>query len=143
MIQDGSGLYADMQFNDECTHTTARFGVRIENHPVKLSACIPLSPQQTYYLSMNWDLANGMATLFVYTPAREIYRQFCVCCGHRRQPKQHPAFQQREWNERRDIQLLPKHYDALEHRVSNRNSKFHEREHDCHRQWFRDRRFLE
>lgn len=69
MIQDASGLYADMQFNDECPSSSAGFGVRIENHPVQHSACINLTPQQTYYLSMNWDLANGMATLFVYTPA--------------------------------------------------------------------------
>ena len=68
MIQDQSGLYADMQFNDECTSSTSQiFGVRIETHVVNpKSACIPLTPQQTYYLSMNWDLTNGIATLFAY-----------------------------------------------------------------------------
>jgi len=70
MIQDGSGLYADMQFNDACTSSSAQiFGVRIETHVVNpKSACVPLQPAQTYFLSMNWDLVNGMATLFVYTP---------------------------------------------------------------------------
>ncbi len=63
MIQDVSGLYADMQFNNECPS----FGVRIENHPVQHSACINLTPQQTYYFSMNWDLTNGIATLFVFS----------------------------------------------------------------------------
>ncbi|MGA7224868.1 MAG: hypothetical protein WBX16_18555 [Candidatus Acidiferrales bacterium] len=68
MIQDGSGLYAVWQFNDECTHTTAQvYGIRIENHPVNLSPCIPLSPAQTYYISLNWDLANGTACLWAYT----------------------------------------------------------------------------
>ena len=78
MIQDGSGLYAVWQFNDECTHTTAQvYGIRIENHPVNLSPCIPISPAQTYYISLNWDLANGTACLWAYTAKGSFLGNSC------------------------------------------------------------------
>lgn len=41
MIQDGSGLYADMQFNNKCS-SSVRFGVRIENHSSSIPLALPL-----------------------------------------------------------------------------------------------------
>jgi hypothetical protein len=69
MIQDQSGLYADLQFNAECPTSSAGFGVRIENHAVQHSACVALTNQQAYFFSLNWNLGSGEATVYVYTPA--------------------------------------------------------------------------
>jgi hypothetical protein len=78
MLQDLSGTYADMQFNAiACNNST--FGVRIETHNVNpKSPCIPLTNQQPYYFSMNWDSLNGVECLFAWTPQGIFLGNSCI-----------------------------------------------------------------
>jgi hypothetical protein len=63
-----SGQYYEAQLNDEC-NASGQYGIRIENgHPTTHSAtCIPLLPQQSYYISLWANLATGSSQLWVFT----------------------------------------------------------------------------
>jgi len=78
MVQSASGFYADMQFNGQACGGNS-FGVRIETHDVNPhSPCIPLTAQQTYYFSMNWDSLNGVECLFAWTPQGTFIGNSCI-----------------------------------------------------------------
>jgi hypothetical protein len=78
MVQTASGYYADMQFNGQACGGTS-FGVRIETHDVNPhSPCIPLTAQQTYYFSLNWDTLNGVECLFAWTPQGTFIGNSCI-----------------------------------------------------------------
>jgi sugar lactone lactonase YvrE len=69
MVQDGSGLYDDVQVSEGCGGSDGAFGVRIENHAVQHSPCISLSAApSSYYMATTWDTVDGMACLWVWTP---------------------------------------------------------------------------
>jgi hypothetical protein len=78
MVQTASGFYADMQFNGQACGGNS-FGVRIETHDVNPhSPCIPLTAQQTYYFSMNWDTSNGVECLFAWSPQGTFIGNSCI-----------------------------------------------------------------
>jgi hypothetical protein len=78
MVQDASGLYDDMQISEGCGGSNGTFGVRIENHAVAHSPCIRLSAApSSYYMATNWDTANGMACLWVWTPQGTLVGTSC------------------------------------------------------------------
>jgi hypothetical protein len=64
-----SGQYYEAQINDDC-NAGGEYGMRIETgHPTAHSAgCIPIIPQQTYWVSLSADFTLGYATLSIYTP---------------------------------------------------------------------------
>src|SRR5271170_3698978 len=72
-----------------------------------------------------------------------IHREY-LCHGHfLRQPKRCQTFQQREWNQSRNVQLLSKYDDAVDRYAAKRNSNLYRREHHGYRQRFRDGQLLE
>jgi hypothetical protein len=62
------GDYAVTQLN-ACTYSPG-YGLRLESgHPTAHSSnCIELTPQSTYWVSMNYDISTGSETLYAYTP---------------------------------------------------------------------------
>ena len=80
MTQDSSGQYAVLQLNQACTGGGggSAYGVRIENHAVQHSPCIQLIPQQTYFVSMNWDHTNAMSCIWVWTATGGFVGNSCL-----------------------------------------------------------------
>jgi hypothetical protein len=68
-----SGQYYEVQLNSAC-NSGGEYGVRIENgHPTTHSpTCIPILPQQTYYMMIAADFTTGTSTLNVYTPSGSL-----------------------------------------------------------------------
>lgn len=78
---DNSGNYVVLQFNSACPGN-GEYGVRLESNPGAVhSACISITPQQTYFFSMNFDTDTAVSTLYVYTPAGTVVGNTTVTGG--------------------------------------------------------------
>ena len=75
-----AGYYAVMQFNSHCS-ATVTYGVRIEVKPTAHSPCIALTPQQSYYFSLDWNINTGVANLYAYTTAGTLIGNVTVTAG--------------------------------------------------------------
>jgi hypothetical protein len=89
-----NGNYAMMQLNAQtgstaCDSTwngagpipSGTIGIRVEGKPTIHSPCIPLTPGQSYFASMWWDLNTGVVDLYVYTPAGTLVGNTTVTMG--------------------------------------------------------------
>jgi hypothetical protein len=64
-----NGNFAMVQVNPTACNngaSLANYGVRIEVKPTSHSPCINLTPGNMYWFSVNYNLATGVATLWVY-----------------------------------------------------------------------------
>jgi hypothetical protein len=69
LIWDNDGHYADLQVNSYCP-ARGEYGVRLEsdvNGVTTHSTCIPITPQTTYFFSLNDNMVSGIGSLYVYT----------------------------------------------------------------------------
>jgi hypothetical protein len=66
MLFSSAGHYAVAQLNPSCP-SSGEYGIRIEVDPTAHSACIPIAPQGTYYISLAKNFSTGLAAMWVYT----------------------------------------------------------------------------
>jgi hypothetical protein len=74
------GYYAVIQFNSQCTGS-AGYGVRIEVKPTAHSPCIAITPQQSYFYSLYWNINTGVANLYVWTTSGTPVGNVTVTAG--------------------------------------------------------------
>lgn len=67
MLDSVGDQYFDMQVEDDCD-SSGVMAINLENRAVQHTTCIDITPQSTFYFSMNWDMTNGIGTLFIFTP---------------------------------------------------------------------------
>jgi hypothetical protein len=62
----GNGDYSEAQLNNSCPGSS-EYGIRIEDKPTAHSACIPLAPQETYYVALSVNFTTGFTSMWVYS----------------------------------------------------------------------------
>ena len=73
-VSDTGGHYAALQLNPSCP-VFGEYGVRIESNAsgVSHSSCIPITPQTTYFFSLNYNMVSGVESLYVYTTDGNLF----------------------------------------------------------------------
>jgi hypothetical protein len=97
MESSAATQYFDAQLEDYCPPTATNvYGLGLENRNgpggIQHPTCISVPPatattQPTYYVTMNWDMANGVGTEWVFTPQGTLI-------GHTYLPEVTPAYAQ-------------------------------------------------